>query len=128
MRRAATERSDGLARRRPSCDPQSTANEAARIPVKPHLAAHDRVRSPGECGRRYRAFARGLRDAALAGMRRRGVRMVEAFPGTATREGGRVAPGVAYTGPTGIFENEGGDGVQRLSKHRPLVRLRRRRG
>ncbi|MBN2493196.1 MAG: GNAT family N-acetyltransferase [Deltaproteobacteria bacterium] len=74
-------------------------------------------------GHRGRGIARGLLRAALKAMRRRRVKTVEAYPVTASRDGKRLAPAFAWTGPLGIFEELGFREIQRLAPTKPLVRL-----
>jgi GNAT superfamily N-acetyltransferase len=76
--------------------------------------------------RRHRGagIARRLLDAAVDGCRRRGARLVEGYPVTTTRSGGRLAPSFAWTGPLGIFRERGFEVVQKVPPTRPLVRLR----
>ena len=71
---------------------------------------------------RGRGIGRKLLDAAIRACKRRRARMLEAYPVTQTADGGRVASAFAYTGPIGIFEEQGFEVVQRLSPTRPLVR------
>jgi GNAT superfamily N-acetyltransferase len=76
---------------------------------------------------RGRGVAKGLLRAALRAIRARGGGVVEGYPVTTTRNGRRLPAAFAYTGPLPIFEEEGFEVVQRLSRTRPLVRRRVRR-
>ena len=67
--------------------------------------------------------ARGLLAAALGGMRRHKVTVVEAYPVTTTKEGKRLAAAFSWTGPLAVFEEAGFEEIQRLAPARPLVRL-----
>lgn len=75
-------------------------------------------------GCRGQGVARRLLEAALGAMRRRGVETVEAYPVTTTEDGRLVSSSMAFTGPIGLFEEQGFREVQRLSPTRPLVRLK----
>ena len=72
---------------------------------------------------RGRGLVRQLLQAAIAGARAAGARVLEAYPVTSTEKGARVAAAFAYTGPLKIFTDAGFREVQRLSPTRPLVRL-----
>jgi len=72
---------------------------------------------------RGQGVARGLLQAALRAMRKRKVKMVEAYPVTTTRDGRRLAAAFSWTGPQKIFAEQGFTEIQRLSTSRPLVRL-----
>ena len=74
--------------------------------------------------RRGQGLSRGLLAAALGAMRRRRVKLVEAYPVTASKDGKKLAAAFAWTGPPKIFEEQGFVEVQRLAPTRPLVRLR----
>ena len=72
---------------------------------------------------RGRGVARGLLNAALKSIKRRGGTLVEAYPVTTTTDGRAVESAFAFTGPIGIFEQAGFKEVQRISPTRPLLRL-----
>ncbi len=71
---------------------------------------------------RGRGVARALLRKAIAACRRRGAKMVEGYPVTATRDGGRLAAAFSWTGPITIFEEAGFEVVQADPPHKPLVR------
>jgi GNAT superfamily N-acetyltransferase len=75
---------------------------------------------------RNRGLARAMLKAALDFMRRRGVRLVEAYPVPLTRDGKKLPAAFVYTGPLSLFEQAGFEIVQRLSRSRPLMRKRLR--
>ena len=68
--------------------------------------------------------ARALLAGAVRACRRAGATLVEGYPVTATRDGHRVAPTFAWTGPRTIFDAEGFTIVQATVPERPLVQLR----
>jgi GNAT superfamily N-acetyltransferase len=72
---------------------------------------------------RQRGLSRRLLKAAVEVMRRRGVKTVEAYPITTTRDGRRVGSSSAWTGPLRIFEELGFETVQLINPLKPLVRL-----
>lgn len=74
--------------------------------------------------RRGKGLSRGLLQATVELMRKRGVKVVEAYPATTTKDGRRVSPLFAYTGPVRIFEELGFRKVQSASELKPLMRLR----
>ncbi len=72
---------------------------------------------------RGRGLSRGLLNAAVDAMRKRGVKTVEAYPATTTKDGRRANPSMTYTGPLKIFEELGFRTVQATDPLKPLVRL-----
>jgi GNAT superfamily N-acetyltransferase len=78
--------------------------------------------------RQYRrqGLARQMLLAALKFLRRKKVRLVEAYPVTLTKEGNYLPPAFSYTGPLKIFEEAGFKIIQQLSPSKPLVRKRLR--
>ncbi len=74
--------------------------------------------------RNYRrmGLAREMLRAALKFMKKRKVKIAEAYPVTLTKDGKQLPAAFSYTGPLRIFEDEGFEIVQRLSPSRPLVR------
>lgn len=56
---------------------------------------------------RGKGLARGLLKAAVEAMRKHGVKIVEGYPITTTKDGRRLNAGLAWTGPTKIFEELG---------------------
>lgn len=73
---------------------------------------------------RGKGLSRGLLKAAVDAMRKRGVKTIEAYPVTTTKDGRRVSSTFAYTGPIGIFEELGFKKVQTTNPLRPLMRLK----
>lgn len=71
---------------------------------------------------RQKGLAREMLEAALKFMKKRKVKVVEAYPVTLTKEGKKLPAAFAYTGPLKIFEETGFEIIQRLSRSRPLVR------
>jgi len=72
---------------------------------------------------RGKGLARGLLGAAVEAMQKRGVKTVEAYPSTTTKDGRRLNAFVAYTGPIKIFEELGFKTVQSTNPLKPLMRL-----
>ena len=75
--------------------------------------------------RKYRrqGLAKLMLDAALKFMKRRNVKIVEAYPTPLTKAGKKLPAAFVYTGPLKIFEDTGFAIIQRASYSRPLVRL-----
>ncbi len=71
---------------------------------------------------RRRGLARLMLQTALKFIRKKKVKIVEAYPVTLTKEGKQLPPAFSYTGPLKIFTDEGFDIIQQLSPSRPLVR------
>jgi predicted nuclease with RNAse H fold len=61
--------------------------------------------------------------AAVEAMRKRGVKVVEAYPVTTTKDGRRLGSSLAWTGPIKIYEELGFKTVQSTNPLKPLVRL-----
>ena len=74
-------------------------------------------------GHRGQGVARHLLDPAIEAMRRRHVKLIEAYPVTADKKGKKLAPAFSWTGPIKIFEEQGFREIQRLAPTKPLVRL-----
>ncbi|HKZ93887.1 MAG TPA: GNAT family N-acetyltransferase [Candidatus Bathyarchaeia archaeon] len=72
---------------------------------------------------RGKGLSRELLKAAVDALRKRGVKTVEAYPVTTTKDGRRVSSTFAYTGPVGIFEELGFRTVQSTNSLKPLMRL-----
>ncbi len=72
---------------------------------------------------RRKGLSRGLLKATVEAMRKRGVKIVEAYPVTTTKDGRKVSSSMAWTGPLKIFEELGFETVQATNPLRPLVRL-----
>ena len=72
---------------------------------------------------RRKGLSRGLLKTAVEVMRRRGVKLAEAYPVTTTKDGRRVGSSMAWTGPLTIFEELGFKQVQTTNALKPLVRL-----
>ncbi|HUV30578.1 MAG TPA: GNAT family N-acetyltransferase [Acidobacteriota bacterium] len=73
----------------------------------------------------YRRIGLGqlLAGEAVKAIRRRGGKIVEAYPVTLTRNGKRLPPAFSFTGPEVIFTRLGFKEVQRLAPSRPVYRL-----
>lgn len=72
---------------------------------------------------RHKNLARQMLGAALRFMKKRHVRIVEAYPVPPTLDGTKLPGAFVWTGPLAIFEKAGFEIVQRISHSRPLVRL-----
>jgi GNAT superfamily N-acetyltransferase len=72
---------------------------------------------------RKQGLARGMLKASIKAMKKRKVKIIEAYPVTTTLAGKRLSPMFSYTGPLIIYTDEGFKEIQRLSPTRPLVRL-----
>jgi len=72
---------------------------------------------------RRKGLSRGLLKAAVETIRKRGVKIVEAYPVTTTKDGRKLGASFAWTGPLKIFEELGFKIVQSSSPLKPLVRL-----
>ena len=72
---------------------------------------------------RRKGLSRGLLNAAVEAMKKHGVKAVEAYPVTTTKDGRRVNSFLAYTGPLKIFEGLGFKTIQTTNPLRPLVIL-----
>ena len=77
-------------------------------------------------GRRREGVARGLLEAALGRLRRRGARLVEGYPVKPPRPGERMSPAFIYTGTPGLFRAAGFRYAARRPRGRQRVRLRLR--
>jgi len=73
---------------------------------------------------RRKGLSRGLLRAAVEAMKKRGVKTVEGYPVTTTKNGRRLSPSFAWTGPLKIFEELGFKTVHSTSPLKPLVRLK----
>jgi len=71
---------------------------------------------------RGKGVARGMIASALKFIKKRKVKLVEAYPVTKTKAGDRLPPAFSWTGPLKIFEEAGFEVIQRLSHAKPLVR------
>jgi GNAT superfamily N-acetyltransferase len=71
---------------------------------------------------RGKGVARKLLVDAIAAMRRRGAKTVEAYPAV-SGGGKRVVPVFAWTGPESLYAKAGFREVQRLTPAKPVVRL-----
>jgi len=72
---------------------------------------------------RRKGLSRGLLEAAVSAIKKSGVKTVEAYPTTTTKDGRRLSASMAWTGPLKIFEELGFKTVQATNPLRPLVRL-----
>lgn len=71
---------------------------------------------------RRMGLAAEMLSAALKFMKKKKVKMVEAYPTPLTQDGKKLPAAFVWTGPLSIFENAGFQIIQRLSYSRPLVR------
>ena len=71
---------------------------------------------------RRRGLAREMLRAALKFIKKKKVRVVEAYPTPLSRNGNKLPPAFSWTGPMKIFEEAGFEIIQRLSYSRPLAR------
>ncbi len=74
-------------------------------------------------GYRGQGLARGLCSAAIKAMKKRRVKIIEAYPVTPKKDGGRQAAAFSWTGPEVIFLENGFKEIQRLAPSKPLYRL-----
>lgn len=75
-------------------------------------------------GYRGRGLAHRLLAAAVAACARRGARIVEGYPVTATQDGKHLPAAFSWTGPLPVFLAAGFEVVQQKAASRPLVRRR----
>jgi len=73
---------------------------------------------------RGKGLSRSLLKEAVDMMKKRGVKIIEGYPVTTTRDGRRLSSSMAWTGPSGIFEELGFKTVQSTNPLKPLVRLK----
>jgi len=71
---------------------------------------------------RQQGLARLLLNAALDYIRKRRIKIVEAYPTPLTLDGKKLPGAFVYAGPLSLFEKAGFTIVQRFSYSRPLVR------
>lgn len=71
---------------------------------------------------RGQGLAKGMLAASIKFIKKKKVKVVEAYPVTETKDGKRLPPAFSWTGPLKIFKEAGFKIVQRLSYSRPLVR------
>jgi GNAT superfamily N-acetyltransferase len=64
-----------------------------------------------------------LLKEAIGIMKKRGVKVVEGYPVTTTRDGRKLVASMAWKGPLKLFEKQGFSTVQVINPLRPLVRL-----
>ncbi len=74
-------------------------------------------------GYRSKGLGQRMAEAAVKAIKKRKGRIVEAYPVTLTKDGNRLPPAFAYTGPESIFQQLGFREIQRLAATRPLYRL-----
>lgn len=72
---------------------------------------------------RGKGLARGLLRASVEAMRKRGIKVVEGYPMTTTRDGRRLSAGMTWRGPIKIFEELHFKTVQSTNPFKPLMRL-----
>ena len=71
---------------------------------------------------RQQGLARKILKAALSFIRKKKVKIVEAYPTPLTKAGKKLPAAFSYTGPLKIYEEAGFEIIQRVSYSRPLVR------
>jgi GNAT superfamily N-acetyltransferase len=71
---------------------------------------------------RGKGLSRQMLEAALRFMKRKRVKLVEAYPVPLTKDGNKLPAAFAYTGPLEIFLDAGFEIAQQMSASRPLVR------
>ena len=72
---------------------------------------------------RNRGVATLLAEAAVAAIKKRKGKIVEAYPAPLTKDGAKLPATFVWTGPEEMFRKLGFKEVQRLSYSRPLYRL-----
>jgi GNAT superfamily N-acetyltransferase len=72
---------------------------------------------------RGQGLAQEMAAKAVAAIKRRRGRIIEAYPVTLTKDGQRLPPAFAYTGPEIIYKRLGFKEYQRLAPSRPMYRL-----
>jgi len=72
---------------------------------------------------RRKGLTRGLLSTVVEAIKKRGVKVIEAYPVTTTKDGRRLGAMMAWTGPLKIFEELGFKTVQATNPFKPLVRL-----
>jgi GNAT superfamily N-acetyltransferase len=72
---------------------------------------------------RGKGLVRGLLRATVEAMQKSGVKIIEAYPVTTTKDGRQLTGSLAWTGPIKIFEELGFKTVQSTNPLKPLVRL-----
>jgi GNAT superfamily N-acetyltransferase len=71
---------------------------------------------------RHKGLSRSMLKAAMKFIKKRKVKVIEAYPVTLTKAGKRLPAAFSYQGPLKIFEDEGFKIIQQVSPSRPLVR------
>lgn len=72
---------------------------------------------------RGKGLVRGLLKATVEAMQKSGVKIIESYPVTTTKDGRQLTGSLAWTGPIKIFEELGFKTVQSTNPLKPLVRL-----
>jgi len=72
---------------------------------------------------RGKGLSRDLLRAAVKAMQKRGIKIIETYPSTTTKDGRRLSSSLAWTGPLKIFEEAGFKTVQSSNPMKPLMRL-----
>ncbi len=75
-------------------------------------------------GYRNEGIGLKLAKAAVAAMKKRKAKLIEAYPVPLTAAGKRLPAAFVWTGPEAIFQKLGFEEAQRLSNSRPLYHLR----
>ena len=68
-------------------------------------------------------LSESLVEGAIKAIRKRGGKIIEAYPVTLTQDGDKLPAAFSYTGPEIIFRRLGFKEIQRLAKSRPMYRL-----
>jgi len=71
---------------------------------------------------RKKGLARLMLAAAVKFIKKKKVKIIEAYPVTLTKDGNQLPAAFSYTGPLKLFTDEGFEIIQQLSPSRPLVR------
>jgi GNAT superfamily N-acetyltransferase len=100
-----------------------------RLDRAPSLACHDAAQIWSlpcffvKAGWRGKGVARGLLEAALSRLRRRGARVAEGYPVKPPRPGERMPGAFVWTGTPGLFRAAGFRAAARRPRGRQRVRL-----
>jgi len=70
---------------------------------------------------RRKGLARAMLDAAVKFIKKRKVKIIEAYPTPLTKDGKKLPAAFVYTGPLKMFEDAGFEIIKRKSHSRPLV-------
>ena len=76
-----------------------------------------------KAGYRGKGLGQLMAKTAVAAIKKRRGKIIEAYPTTLTKDGKQLPAAFSYTGPEVIFERLGFKEIQRLASTRPLYRL-----